>query len=58
MINVSLKYLKKNGWLLIEDIPFRSKSIWEIVQFILEKKYFTKLIKGNNCFIFVIKRIK
>ncbi len=58
MINTSLQYLNKNGWLVIEDIPFRSKSIWETVQFILEKKYVTKLVNGNNCLIFIIKRIK
>ena len=52
----SLKYLNKNGYLIIEDIPFRSQSIWEIVNFILNKKYKTNLIKTKNALIFLVKK--
>ena len=52
----SLKYLNKNGYLIIEDIPFRSQSIWEIVNFILNKKYKTNLIKTKNALIFSCKK--
>ena len=42
--------MKKNG-LIIEDIPFKTLSIWEVVIDILNKKHESQLIKTKNfCF--------
>lgn len=58
MIIASLKYLKKEGWLVIEDISFDTQSIWETISFILRKKYTTYLIKTNNTLIFLVNNNK
>ena len=52
----SLEFVKKNGYLIIEDIPFKTKHIWEVVNFILSTKYKTTLIKTKQCFVFIIKK--
>ncbi len=53
----SLNFLKKNGFLVIEDIPFKTLSIWEVVINILNNKYETKLIKTKKSYVFIIKKI-
>ena len=44
----SLKFLKKKGFLIIEDIPFKTIPIWEVVIDILDKKYESHLIKTKK----------
>ena len=51
----SLQYVKKNGYLIIEDIPFSNKYIWEVISYILKDKYRNFIVKSNKCFVFVIK---
>ena len=50
--------IKKGGWLIIEDIPFKTKPIWEIVSFIINTKQKSFLIKTKNCYIFLINKIR
>lgn len=57
VIIVSLKYLKKNGYLVIEDIPFKAKPIWQVISNILNKKYNTFLVKTKQSYVFIIKKI-
>ena len=52
----SINFLKKNGFLIIEDIPFKTLSIWEVVIDILNKKHESQLIKTKKSFVFVIKK--
>ena len=52
----SLKYVKKNGYLIIEDIPFKTKPIWEVISFILSAKYETIIVKAKQSFVFIIKK--
>ena len=49
-----IKFLKKGGCLVIEDISLSSKSIWETVSFIINFKYKSHLIKAKNSYIFLI----
>tara|TARA_B100001063_G_scaffold245337_1_gene280738 strand:+ start:1130 stop:1942 length:813 start_codon:yes stop_codon:yes gene_type:complete len=53
----SLKFLKKRGFLIIEDIPFKTIPIWEVVINILGEKYESQLIKCKNSLVFIIKKI-
>ena len=53
----SLKFLKKNGILIIEDIPFKTIPIWKVVSAILNKKHESQLIKAKKSFLFIIKKI-
>jgi len=57
VIIVTLKYLKKEGYLIIEDIPFKAKPIWEVISNILNKKYNTFLVKTKKNYVFIIKKI-
>ena len=52
----SLNYLSDQGFIIIEDIPFKARPIWEIVSFILSKKYHNYLIKTKNSLIFLVKK--
>jgi len=49
-----IKFLKKGGCLVIEDIGLSSKPIWETVSFIVNSKYKSYLIKSKNSFVFLI----
>jgi 2-polyprenyl-3-methyl-5-hydroxy-6-metoxy-1,4-benzoquinol methylase len=51
----SLRYVKKNGYLIIEDIPFGNKYIWEVIGYILHDKYKNFIVKSKKCFVFIIK---
>ena len=57
MIVGSLKHLKKNGYLVVEDIPYRTLNIWEVVNLILSKSHQTKLVRTKRALVFIIKKI-
>tara|TARA_B100000287_G_scaffold27480_1_gene26114 strand:- start:194 stop:1006 length:813 start_codon:yes stop_codon:yes gene_type:complete len=52
----SLKFLKKKGFLIIEDIPFKTIPIWEVVIDILDKKYESHLIKTKKSLVFTVQK--
>ena len=52
----SLNYVSDKGWIIVEDIPYKARPIWEVVSFILSKKYHNYLIKTKNSLIFLVKR--
>jgi hypothetical protein len=51
-----LNCLKKNGWLVIEDIPFKAKPIWEVINFIINQKHDCKLIEAKSSYLFLINK--
>ena len=57
VIIASLKFLKKNGYLIIEDIPHNCRPIWEVVSNILNKKYDIQLVNTKRSYVFIIKKI-
>tara|TARA_X000000950_G_scaffold228617_1_gene276187 strand:- start:1945 stop:2751 length:807 start_codon:yes stop_codon:yes gene_type:complete len=56
VIITSLKYLNKNGWIVIEDIPMIAKPIWEVINFLLRYKHDCKLIKAKSSYVFLINK--
>ena len=52
----SLKFLKKKGFLIIEDIPFKTIPIWEVVIDILDKRYESYLIRTKKSLVFTIQK--
>lgn len=50
----SIKYLKKGGCLVIEDINFDSISIWKTISSIITIKHKNYLIKCKKAFVFII----
>ena len=57
-IITSINKLKKGGWLIIEDIPFRAQSIWEIISFIVSLKYKPFLIRSRNGLMLLVNKKK
>ena len=51
-----LNKVKKDGWLIIEDIPFKTKPIWSIISLILSKNEKCFLVKTKNCYVFCINK--
>ena len=51
-----LNKVKKNGWLIIEDIPFKTKPIWSIINLILSKNEKCFIVKTKNCYVFCINK--
>jgi len=58
VIIASLKFLKRDGYLIIEDIPFECRPIWEVVGSILNKSYNIYFIKTKLTYVFVVKNSK
>ncbi len=48
--------INKNGWLIIEDIPFRAKPIWEVINYIVNSRERSFLIKTKNSYVFLINK--
>ncbi len=59
-LNFALKHIKKNGWIVIEDIYISALPIWENISFLFKgSDYETFLYKNkNNRFIFAINKLK
>tara|TARA_Y100001933_G_scaffold150241_1_gene148712 strand:+ start:311 stop:1174 length:864 start_codon:yes stop_codon:yes gene_type:complete len=59
-LNFALKHIKKNGWIVIEDIYISSLPIWENINFLFQgTDYETFLYKNkNNRFIFAVHKPK
>ena len=55
-IITGINKIKKGGWLIIEDIPFKTKPIWSIISFILSKNEKCFLVKTKNCYVFCINK--
>ena len=55
-INYCIYELKKKGFLIIEDIPFKTIPIWEVVIDILDKKYESHLIKTKKSLVFTVQK--
>ena len=53
-----LNKINKGGWLIVEDIPFKTKPIWEIINFIVNTKQKSFLIKTKNSYVFLINKKK
>ena len=48
--------INKGGWLVIEDIPFAAKPIWELIDFIMNVKQKSFLVKTKNCYVYLINK--
>ncbi len=56
VILTSLRYIKKNGWIVIEDIPVKAKPIWDVVYLIVSIKHDCKLIRAKSSYVFLINK--
>ena len=56
VIITALNKLKKNGWLVIEDIPKIAKPIWETICCLINLKHYSVLIETKNTYLFLINK--
>ena len=52
----SLNYIKKNGWIIIEDIPLKAKPIWDVISFMISYRHDCKLIFAKSSYVFLINK--
>jgi len=52
----SLNYIKKNGWIVIEDIPLKAKPIWDVINLIISYRHHCKLILAKSSYVFLINK--
>ena len=56
VIIASLFFLKKGGWIVIEDIPFKAKPIWEVINLIIGLKHNCMMIEAKSSYLFLINK--
>lgn len=58
-LTVALKYIKKGGWIVIEDISLDSLPIWRIIEKLLPDIFTCKILhtKANVCLFAVQKNV-
>ena len=56
---VALKFIKKNGWIVIEDIGGNTLVFWNLISKILENRASTRVFKSEgNGYIFTLHNDK
>jgi hypothetical protein len=53
---LGLRLVKKGGWVVIEDIPTRSKPIWDLLFLIMKKDYEVHILKARHSYIFLVRK--
>jgi hypothetical protein len=57
-LEFGLKKIKKNGWIVIEDIPSPAISVWQVVSAILpQENYEAHLFSAEGAYVFAVKRL-
>ncbi|MEX3008752.1 hypothetical protein [Hoeflea sp. TYP-13] len=56
-LHFGLQKIRVGGWVVIEDITYESKPIWEVVSRILTESYEVHLIRTPRAYVFAVKRL-
>ena len=56
-LNFGLKIIKKNGWIIIEDIHPKSLSIWKVIFYLISENFEPFIIQTKSAFVFAAKRL-
>ena len=51
-----LNNLKKDGWIIIEDIPLKAKPLWELINLLISFRHYSIIIKAKQSLMFLIKK--
>jgi len=57
-LDFGLQIIKKNGWVIVEDIAFESLSIWKVIYYLISKNFEPFIIQSKSAFVFAAKRLK
>jgi hypothetical protein len=53
-----LQIIKKNGWVIVEDIDVESLSIWKVIYYLISENFEPFIIQTKSAFVFAAKRLK
>jgi hypothetical protein len=57
-LDFGLQIIKKNGWVIVEDINVESLSIWKVVYYLISKNFKPFIIQTKSAYLFAAKRLK
>ena len=57
-LDFGLQIIKKNGWVIIEDIRVESLSIWKVIYHLISENFEPFIIQSKSAHIFAAKRFK
>ena len=57
-LDFGLQIIKKNGWVIIEDIGIESLSIWKVVYHLLPENFEPWIIQSKAAYVFAVKRLE
>lgn len=57
-LDFGLQIIKKNGWVIVEDIDVESLSIWKVIYYLVSENFEPFIIQSKSAFVFAAKRLK
>jgi hypothetical protein len=57
-LDFGLQIIKKNGWVIIEDIRVESLSIWKVIYHLISENFEPFIIQSKSAYIFAAQRLK
>jgi hypothetical protein len=57
-LDFGLQVIKKNGWVIIEDIRVESLSIWKVIYHLISENFEPFIIQSKAAYIFAAKRLE
>lgn len=57
-LEFGLQIIKKDGWVIIEDIRFESLCIWKVVHQLISENFEPYIIQTKSAYVFAAKRLR
>lgn len=57
-LDFGLQIIKKNGWVIVEDISVESLSIWKVIYYLISENFKPFIIQTKSAYVFAAKRLK
>ena len=57
-LDFGLQIIKKNGWVIVEDIRIESLSIWKVIYHLISENFEPFIIQSKSAYVFAAKRLK
>lgn len=56
-LKFGLQIIKKDGWVVIEDIAYESIPLWQVISALLGSKYSCSILTADGAIVFAVKRL-
>lgn len=56
-LDFGLQIVKKNGWVVVEDIRIESLSIWKVIYHLISENFEPFIIQSKSAYMFVARRL-